>query len=1072
MRPRTSSLRLRAARRARPRVEPLEPRCLPAQVLFGGGSILKETFDDPPDLPALSRDALTVPLSFDDIGRITSTDPVTGQITSRQTHAVFHHEISSGHRVVQAYFDSGGTTTPILPTDSARDLFLLNAQDDITFPDVDPRTEGVALAAIDVQRTFPSTIVLFQGTNGSELATVHNDAPGLLFTATGGSQPARPGRIGVVGFADPPLNSSFVDVVATADDLLPNGLKLGPIQRIGISGFGGAIDNLRVLITPLSPVQPPVAADDSFTVLADSSNNALNVLANDRDPNGEALHIVGAGSSFHSGHGTVKVLADHLEYTPTPGYVGPDSFGYTIQNVDGATASATVTVQVHHPPVANDVTIRVSHDFRGPLVVAAAQGLNQAPNVSDPDGNSLTVVLANLPLDDRFGDVMAFDEQTGAFTYTPSGGGLLHPDEFTYQARDAFGLLSAPAKVHIIVDNSTPVALDQTIPLLHQPASQPVLGRVTWTGIGDDPVTVSVVSQPAHGLVAISNPADGSFVYDPGAAIDSFTFRVTDNRYFTVSNVATVTVNIQDVAPVLGNASTTFPVQYIVPLDFDSGGTLLDTNDDGSRIDEGVLRFAEVSDGHGQLHDGSTLGFDILAAQLTAVLVRPPLRGSFRLRADGTFTYQPLPGFSGRDTFDFKVNDGLMDSNVMTVPIFVQDHQGRLNGSNTAWNAVVVRDALGGRDVELEAPPFFNIRDASAVANPAPDGSYPPGTSPAAFPAGFFHFVVGVEHGGAQTVTIHLPPGLPNQQITYYKFGATPGNLSPHWYPFMYDPAHGLMTGAETHYQNPAIPTDEIVLHFIDGQLGDDDLSANGVIVDDGGPAFLAAAGPAPSPGDQAPAPPAPAASPEAALVAALYRALLNRDPDPDGLASWAGQITAGASFLQVVRGIEGSPEHRGLQVDRLYATYLHRAADAPGRAFWVDRMTGGMSEEDVAVALLLSPEYRASHPDAASFVSGLYGDVLGRGGDAAGTSSWLGVLAKGDRRADVARAFLAAPEERWRAIDAAFQAYLHRSAGPAADGASPAWLQAGATAEAVTEALLTSDEFAAGARGGRPVTG
>ncbi|MBE0427920.1 MAG: DUF1566 domain-containing protein [Nitrospirae bacterium] len=59
----------------------------------------------------------------------------------------------------------------------------------------------------------------------------------------------------------------------------------------------------------------------------------------------------------------------------------------------------------------------------------------------------------------------------------------------------------------------------------------------------------------------------------------------------------------------------------------------------------------------------------------------------------------------------------------------------------------------------------------------------------------------------------------------YYKYGPTPDNPVPHWYNFMYDG----QTGAE-------IKGNMITLHFIDGLRGDDDLTVNGLIYDQGGP--------------------------------------------------------------------------------------------------------------------------------------------------------------------------------------------------------------------------------------------
>jgi hypothetical protein len=56
---------------------------------------------------------------------------------------------------------------------------------------------------------------------------------------------------------------------------------------------------------------------------------------------------------------------------------------------------------------------------------------------------------------------------------------------------------------------------------------------------------------------------------------------------------------------------------------------------------------------------------------LTAVLVSGPTSGALVLNPNGSFTYTPNAGFFGSDSFTYKANDGLADSNVVTVTITV-----------------------------------------------------------------------------------------------------------------------------------------------------------------------------------------------------------------------------------------------------------------------------------------------------------------------------------------------------------------------------------------------------------------
>lgn len=54
---------------------------------------------------------------------------------------------------------------------------------------------------------------------------------------------------------------------------------------------------------------------------------------------------------------------------------------------------------------------------------------------------------------------------------------------------------------------------------------------------------------------------------------------------------------------------------------------------------------------------------------LTAILVTPPGNGSVTLSNNGGFTYNQGPGFSGADSFTYKVNDGVLDSPPATVTV-------------------------------------------------------------------------------------------------------------------------------------------------------------------------------------------------------------------------------------------------------------------------------------------------------------------------------------------------------------------------------------------------------------------
>ncbi len=71
----------------------------------------------------------------------------------------------------------------------------------------------------------------------------------------------------------------------------------------------------------------------------------VNWLPNDSDPENDSLVVT---STTDPPHGSVSISSDGttMTYTPDPGFVGEDTFDYTISDGYGGTATATVTVIV------------------------------------------------------------------------------------------------------------------------------------------------------------------------------------------------------------------------------------------------------------------------------------------------------------------------------------------------------------------------------------------------------------------------------------------------------------------------------------------------------------------------------------------------------------------------------------------------------------------------------------------------------------------------------------------------------------------------------------------------------
>jgi hypothetical protein len=93
---------------------------------------------------------------------------------------------------------------------------------------------------------------------------------------------------------------------------------------------------------------------------------------------------------------------------------------------------------------------------------------------------------------------------------------------------------------------------------------------------------------------------------------------------------------------------------------------------------------------------------------------------------------------------------------------------------------------------------------------------------------GLFDFqVVNLSPGATTQMVVTLPGSMTAQG--YGKYGPTPANSTPHYYEFARDDALGV--GA-------TVKANVITVKLRDGALGDDDLTADGVIVDAGGPSY------------------------------------------------------------------------------------------------------------------------------------------------------------------------------------------------------------------------------------------
>jgi len=127
----------------------------------------------------------------------------------------------------------------------------------------------------------------------------------------------------------------------------------------------------------------PTANDDSAIAIG-SQATVIDVLSNDNDSDGNNLSIE---SVTQPQYGSVSINADGtLTYQANDGYVGEDSFSYTMSDEDGAQSSATVNVTVESDNIAP-----VAVDDMYAVAINSTLDFNPLENDSDPDGDAISI---------------------------------------------------------------------------------------------------------------------------------------------------------------------------------------------------------------------------------------------------------------------------------------------------------------------------------------------------------------------------------------------------------------------------------------------------------------------------------------------------------------------------------------------------------------------------------------------------------------------------------------------------------------------------------------------------------
>ncbi|HAT3368351.1 TPA: tandem-95 repeat protein, partial [Citrobacter freundii] len=383
---------------------------------------------------------------------------------------------------------------------------------------------------------------------------------------------------------------------------------------------GTTTATLAITVTPVADVK-----DDSATTHA-GVPVTIDAIGNDRFVNpDQAITGVTQGA-----HGSVAIENGQLVYTPNAGYVGQDTFTYTVTS-GGVTETAAVSVVMTNTvPVADGEIVTTPED--------TAIGGELLTNDRDPDGDPLHIAGFTVggqtaqPGDTvQLAGVGALTvNRDGSYRFTPVADWNGTAPVVTYTVSDGNDGGTATALLVITVTPVVDVKDDRATTHAGDPVTVDALGNDRFVNPDQ---AITGVTQGAHGSVAIEN---GQLVYTPNAGYvgqDTFTYTVTSGG---VTETAQVTLEVTNTPPVaVADKASTLPETPV-------SGNLL-TNDRDA--DSDPLHVAEITVGGATYAPGD--------------IITIPGQGTLVVNRDGSYLFTPASGWSGfTPVLNYTLSDG------------------------------------------------------------------------------------------------------------------------------------------------------------------------------------------------------------------------------------------------------------------------------------------------------------------------------------------------------------------------------------------------------------------------------
>ena len=478
------------------------------------------------------------------------------------------------------------------------------------------------------------------------------------------------------------------------------------------------------IITVSSVNDAPVADNDSVTTDEDVSVT-LTPLTNDTDPDGDTVVIssingvalTGNAQTIPVNHGDVLINASGvIKFTPDDNFSGNVSFGYEIDDGNGASDTATISITVD--PI-NDDPAAVDNSYDTDEDVSVT--LTPLANDTDPENDSLSITSINgsallggtqsINVNDGTVDISS----AGVISFTPATD-FVGQVSFAYVIADGNGGTATANQIITVSSvNDAPVADNDSV-TTDEDVSVTLTPLTNDTDPDGDTVVISAINGVAltgnaqtipvnHGDVLIN--ASGVIKFTPD---DNFSGNVSFGYEIDDGNGASDSATISIAVTPINDDPIAVDDNYNV---LEDGFVILTPLTADTDIDGGTLIISSIN---GTAFTGNPQ-------------IIPVINGVINIDMGGSIDFIPASNFFGLVTIPYSISDGnggIATANEIIVVVSVNDGPEALDDSyvvdedNTAAGNVITGNNGAGVDTDDDGDTLNVI---SAVIDINADGN-------------------------------------------------------------------------------------------------------------------------------------------------------------------------------------------------------------------------------------------------------------------------------------------------------------------------------------------------------------